>query len=64
MKITETIERECCNWNRDFVVTASKIGGHNIKVCKHCGQLWIWDRQPGDMDSTYHKVTITDYKIQ
>lgn len=42
MKITETIERECCNREKDMK-TYNGTGAPGIGVrwfCIHCGQLW------------------------
>ena len=60
MKITETIERECCH--PDDLVKYQGVSGIPAvlkpKFCKHCGQLWILERftdAAGDSDSEYRR---------
>ena len=70
MKISETIERQCCE-HQDFkpykgLVDETKEGYIMIKThkpvfCKHCGQVWIHTREmglAGSMDTSMEKVAI------
>lgn len=59
MKIKETIDRDCCHPVNDLIpyrgrpflnFTAENLKRQRISFCKHCGQLWIWTRAPGEMD--------------
>ncbi len=61
MKITETIERECCHPQHDLKLYQGIAikGERNPKFCVHCGQIWIWTRRAGEMDGGYEKVTIS-----
>ena len=65
MKITETVERECCSWRTDLKIYRGRpILGYTEKVnrlrfCVHCGQLWHWIRAPGEMDAGYEKLPET-----
>jgi hypothetical protein len=67
MKITETIERECCKWPDDLKDYFGKrpegfpsAGGSKGKIwfCKHCGQLWHMDRALGEMDYGLEQLII------
>ena len=44
MKIKETIERDCCDPNKDLVDYKGDVYDDydgKLKYCKHCGQLWV-----------------------
>lgn len=46
MKITETIERECCE-TKDFIRYEGILRTSSIDpifFCRHCGELWIPER--------------------
>lgn len=49
MKITETIERECCVRDKDFLIyqgtydTIEQGTKARVEFCCHCGQIWIED---------------------
>lgn len=63
MKITETIERNCCQWSRDMLKYHGKPPknypkDHSIWFCTHCGQLWHSHRSPGEMDYGLEKLDI------
>lgn len=68
VKIKETIERDCCQ-SKDLKTCHTQMkpapgGKGTVTFCTHCGQLWIWDRLPGDMDSNHHRVLITGWKTE
>jgi len=59
MLIKETIERECCDPDKDFLdyngsVQYLDICPQNVKVkfCKHCGQIWSWY----DYNNEWHTI--------
>lgn len=59
MKITETIERDCCQFAdlkpyKGQVEKGSKE--RSRKFCVHCGQQWEWTREPGDIDYGYSRA--------
>lgn len=60
MKIQETIERDCCSPDdlKPYLPEVSpKVSrGHKYKFCVHCGQLWKWERSPGEMDYGWEKA--------
>jgi DNA-directed RNA polymerase subunit M/transcription elongation factor TFIIS len=64
MKISETVERECCHCQHDLKTYRGKPIGDlgesfgKIRFCVHCGQLWRWYRAPGEMDGGLEKITI------
>jgi hypothetical protein len=66
MKITETIERECCRWPGDLeAYNGKKVKqfpesgpASRIYFCKHCGQLWHSIRRPGEMDGGRERLEI------
>lgn len=64
MKITETIERECCDHRKDLIVYKGLLSGRYIdkpRFCKHCGQVWQFVRYTdaaGRMDERWVKVPL------
>lgn len=54
MKITETIERECCQ-RQDLKpyrgVMHESLKRHCPKFCVHCGQVWMEDSEMGPAGS-------------
>ena len=44
MNIKETLERECCHPNKDLLLYRG-VNSNKLQFCKHCGQLWRWDRE-------------------
>jgi len=65
MKITETVDRECCQ-RQDMKPYNGKIGAEvkrfRPRFCVHCGQVWIVDSEMGPAGSNEpvdKKVTIT-----
>jgi len=56
MKIKETIERECCTRDKDFIKVKKNSfeshPRHDRRVCRHCGVLWvkIWQSDASDPD--------------
>ena len=68
MKVTETIERECCD-PRDLVwvnhKSLSKLDGDDVGVCKHCGQAWVsynGHDAPGSKAGSRERICITGYE--
>jgi hypothetical protein len=67
VKIKETIERRCCT-DDDLLPFRGELANNadrqrlKLRFCRHCGQLWQWDRKPGDMDYTYHRLLIKDWE--
>lgn len=68
MKIKETLERECCDFNRDDIrpyrgkvnESEMRIGlPRDMKFCRHCGQVYGFYRVAGDMEATYHPLEVT-----
>ena len=65
MIITETIERECCVQGKDLIEYKGvvKEGSKNkYLVCKHCGQIWYWERYAdaaGSMDERLEKLELS-----
>jgi hypothetical protein len=63
MKITETIERDCCQHSDRRVfrgrITDPSLKDQKLWFCVHCGQLWWWTRKPGEMDGGPERLTIT-----
>ncbi len=65
MIIKETIERECCIF-KDLqpykgARAQKSLYPPKILVCKHCGQLWYWDRRmdaAGSMEDYLEKVLL------
>lgn len=49
MKITETIERECCVPSKDFVTTPITHKGGEWAICRHCGKMY---RRVSGQDAT------------
>ncbi len=49
MKITETIERECCDERKGdlqpYMGAAEFDGKRAFFFCIHCGQVWVEDRR-------------------
>ena len=50
MKINETIERECCVYQKDLKKYNGLLDNRvndpeSILFCVHCGQLWKWVRK-------------------
>jgi hypothetical protein len=57
MIIEELIKRECCQ-SQDLIDSKAYEG---YFFCKHCGQLWQWDRKldaAGSLDDILIKVKI------
>jgi hypothetical protein len=59
MKITETIERNCCE-QKDL---KPYLGNKALKLlyCVHCGQLWEWNRRmdaAGSMEDCLERVEL------
>jgi hypothetical protein len=55
MKITETIERDCCH-QKDLLpykgVRSDILNyGKNLQFCRHCGQIWFWERKMDEAGS-------------
>ena len=66
MKITETIERECCQ-PRDLKPYLGKVSFNRDQwrpqFCVHCGQIHVCTREmdaSGNMDTVLTKTTIHD----
>lgn len=61
MKITETIERNCCLY-RDLIPYNGECKdpayakNKKASFCQHCGQIWVMHRSAGEMDSGWEKV--------
>lgn len=55
MKIKETIERDCCDPNRDLERFMQPAAG-NYKRCVHCGRVYEFCRKLGDIDYFWHEV--------
>jgi hypothetical protein len=54
LKITETIERDCCE-NQDLATYRglTKMAAYRRpKFCKHCGQIWYFGSQPDGAGSS------------
>lgn len=64
MKITETIDRECCSWPNDLKpVKGMKVPGADKSwFCVHCGRLWHSIRKPGEMDAGLEPIEIASIK--
>ena len=68
MKISETIERDCCQYSdlKEYCgeYTASV---RDFKFCQYCGQLWTTEQEQdpsGNRSNAVQiKVVITDWKI-
>ena len=64
MKITETIERNCCQPQDLVPYRAAYSRSHplseTLHFCRHCGQWWV---QPS-LCGLYQRVTVTDYRIE
>lgn len=63
MKITETIERECCQPNDLAQYQGNPIMSHSkhpFKFCKHCGQVWAWVRSAGEIDGGLERVVLQE----
>lgn len=65
MKITETIERECCAPGKDLVeykgLRTDSAKKNPFMRCKHCGQIWEWVKfsdAAGNMDERLEKVSL------
>lgn len=71
--ITETVERSCCHPVKDFKeyhgragvgqgVSSAYLPGNkvfdNLRFCVHCGQVWQYYREPGDMEADWHPLTL------
>lgn len=62
MKITETIERDCCNYSdlKTYKgIGYNKNARYSVLFCPHCGQIWHYIRKPGEMDYGYEKADIS-----
>ena len=55
MKIKETIERECCVPDEDFIKLDEQSS-----VCRHCFQVWIYERRPGEIEAGWYR----DYSLK
>ena len=67
MKIKEIVERSCCDSYKDWKDYKGLIQPerpshypHQPKFCIHCGQIWIWERKPGEMEYGYGQYTVKD----
>lgn len=40
MKITETVERQCCDPRKDLETIRGHPRGRIFLFCKHCGRHW------------------------
>jgi hypothetical protein len=67
VKITETIDRECCDERKgDLKAYRGAMDcapGWDIVFCIHCGQVWITERRidsAGSNDTRRKRVTIGD----
>lgn len=66
-KVPETAERFCCRWPDDFSLfkgmanKAMRAYG-KIWFCKHCGQLWVNHRAPGERDAGLTRIIIVEVK--
>ena len=65
MKITESIERECCEPGKDLIEYKGLRADHSLnnpyRVCKHCGQIWEEERYmdaAGSMDTRLVRVVL------
>ena len=53
MKISETIERDCCELTKDFVPSAD----FRYLFCQHCGQAWEY-LENGFGGRSYQRVAV------
>ncbi len=65
INIVESVTRPCCRWPNDFStykgLVAKKMAHYGrIWFCKHCGQLWINHREPGELDAGLTMITIIE----
>ena len=66
MKITETIERDCCEFKdlkpyKGYVLSEENGKPRKLMFCQYCGQLWQYVRKmdaAGSMDSDLEKVPL------
>jgi hypothetical protein len=62
VKITETVDRECCHPTRDLKLYQGlrfkDAGNRKYHFCVHCGQFWTWNRAAGEMDGGLEKVMV------
>lgn len=69
MKISETVERDCCQ-QRDFKpVEGTKIIGRipSLVFCQHCGHYWEYTScrdAAGSADYEYRKLKIVPAHLQ
>ncbi len=66
MKITETIERECCDERKGDLKqyrgdpkSTTSLARDKMLFCVHCGQIWIEDRRmdaAGSSETYFRKV--------
>lgn len=71
MKITETIERECCQEIDLKIVTASMFSPlipscyNNTRFCIHCGQIWVDERytdESGNHDVRSKRIEVNVFR--
>ncbi len=65
MKITETIERECCDEREGdlhiYMGEAEFDGSWAFFFCIHCGQIWVEDRRmdaAGSSETYFRKILV------
>ncbi len=74
IKITETKMRNCCqiadlkrfygrHLDKNFGSDTKDSMSRSIWFCEHCGQLWHWDRKPGEMDYGYEPLDIKEFLL-
>ena len=56
MKITETIERDCCAPGKDLIAYKGVRNNQTVRntymFCKYCGQIWEHERYTDAAGST------------
>jgi hypothetical protein len=69
MKITEQVERDCCDLRMDLKPYRGISGNHDhreYRFCVHCGQLWVPGRYAdaaGGRSTEWLKVVPSNGKI-
>ncbi len=66
IKVTETIERDCCQVGDLRIYYGRKvedIPGHMIRFCGHCGQMWAMHRGDGCMEAQLTELVIVKTKF-
>ena len=70
MKITETIERDCCTPTDLRCYSGPVLPGFTaeyakkvrLSFCTYCGSLWFFIRRPGEMDYGWERIAVDDLK--